>query len=158
MRSALVCEAALAHLARRMDLGSMLKVGHGEAEACGECRVSTLADLFEAVLGALFLGAGFEVCRELLLDLYSREYPDPYAMLLELNPKGKLQELSQHYWNRTPMYRVFCQSGPQHDPVYEVEVSLLKFVSCGSGKNRKTAEGNAAKNLYRYLVKKGYTI
>lgn len=155
MRSALVCEAALARLARCLELGSKLRIGNGEIEAGGAFRDSTLADLFEAVIGALFLGAGFEVCKELLTELFEKEFPDPQNMLVELNPKGKLQELSQHLWNRTPGYRIFRQYGPQHNPFYEVELRLQKWVAYGSGKNRKSAEFDAAKNLYNYLNKIG---
>ena len=155
MRSALVCEPALAQLARKLQLGAELRVGHGELESRGAFRDSTLADLFEAVLGALFLGFGFETCKTLLLDLYSIEFPDPRQMLLDINPKGKLQELSQHFWNKTPAYRVFSQTGPQHDPVYTVEVTLNNWVARGLGKNRKSAEFDAAKNMYNYLAKKG---
>lgn len=155
MRSALVCEAALASLAKVLNLGSLLRIGHGEVDSGGVERDSTLADLFEAVMGALYLGAGWETCRELLLELYTAKFPDPRQMLLQINPKGKLQELSQHYWNVTPAYRVFSQQGPQHDPFYEVEVFLKKWVAHGGGKNRKAAEFDAAKNLYQHLLKTG---
>lgn len=155
MRSALVCESALAKLARQLDLGSYLRIGNGEAESGGTRRDSTLADLFEAVIGALFLGAGFEICREVVLDIFAREFPEPQKMLIEINPKGQLQELSQHYWNCTPDYRIFHQKGPQHDPLYQVEVTLRHWVAYGSGKNRKLAEFDAAKNLYNHLYKAG---
>jgi len=155
MRSALVCESALARLARRFDLGSQLRIGNGEAEIGGSRRESTLADLFEAVIGALFLGAGFDVCRSLLLEVFSEEFPRPRELLLELNPKGKLQELSQHCWNRTPSYRVFQQTGPQHAPEYIVEVVLKNWTAYGSGKNRKTAEFEAARTLYDHLERSG---
>ena len=155
MRSALVCESALARLARRLELGGRLRIGNGEAEIGGAFRESTLADLFEAVIGALFLGAGFDVCRELLLELFAGEFPCPRELLIELNPKGKLQELSQHYWNRTPSYRVLFKTGPQHDPEYAVEVTLRQWAAYGSGKNRKTAEGEAARSLYEHLEKSG---
>lgn len=155
LRSALVCESALARLARKIGLGKNLRIGHGETESGGAFRDSTLADLFEAVLGAIFLGCGFDVCKELLTELYIETFPDPRQMLVEINPKGKLQELSQHYWNRTPEYRVFSHTGPQHDPIYVVEVCMLRWVAQGTGKNRKTAECDAAKNLYKYLNKTG---
>jgi ribonuclease-3 len=155
MRSALVCESALARLARRFDLGAQLRIGNGEAEIGGSRRESTLADLFEAVIGALFLGAGFDVCRSLLLEVFSEEFPCPRELLLEINPKGKLQELSQHYWNKTPSYRVFQQTGPQHAPEYIVEVVLKNWTAYGSGKNRKTAEFDAARSLYDHLERSG---
>lgn len=155
LRSALVCESALAQLARKINLADDLRIGHGENESGGAFRDSTLADLFEAVFGAIYLSCGLDTCREWLTLLFAEEFPDPRQMLVKVNPKGKLQELSQHFWNCTPAYNVFSQSGPQHDPVYDVEVTLLQWVARGSGKNRKAAEGNAARNLYNYLHKKG---
>ena len=155
LRSALVCEGALAQLARRINLAEDLRIGHGENESGGAFRDSTLADLFEAVFGAIYLACGMEICRKGLTELFAEEFPDPRQMLVKVNPKGKLQELSQHFWNRTPSYRVFSQSGPQHDPFYEVEVLLMQWVARGSGKNRKAAEGDAARNLYNFLHKKG---
>ncbi|MCQ2378776.1 MAG: ribonuclease III, partial [Victivallaceae bacterium] len=67
MRSALARESTLAQIAAEMELGSFLKVGRGEAESGGERRASTLADLFEAVLGALYLDAGFDAARRFIL-------------------------------------------------------------------------------------------
>ena len=154
MRSALVCESALARLAQQCQLGTGLRIGRGEAECGGASRESTLADLFEAVTGALFLGAGFDVCRKIILEVFTRTYPDPRQMLIELNPKGKLQEYTQQHWGSTPVYKVFFQSGPQHAPYYEVEVQLRRYIAIGNGPNRKSAEGDAARKLYQFLTAK----
>ena len=154
-RSALACESSLALLAREMKLGSALRTGKGEQGAGGIDRDSTLADLFEAFTGALYLELGFNPVREFLLDLINTHFPSPKALLLELNPKGKLQEFSQQYWNDVPKYTVLRHSGPQHLPVYEVELNLRRYTAIGRGRSRKQAEFNAAASLFQFLRRQG---
>lgn len=152
MRSALVREAALARLARKLRLGDYLRTGRGERDAGGADRDSTLADLFEAVLGAFYLDAGFDVVRDFILRLAGEEFPDPRSQLTTLNPKGLLQEYSQRRWGTTPEYQVLHTSGPEHLPIYDVEVHLHGYIATGRAASRKHAESEAAKSLYHFLV------
>ena len=154
-RSALACEGSLALLARKLHLGNYLRIGKGEQGTGGLDRDSTLADLFEAFIGALFLEKGFDIARAFLLNLIQTNFPNPQKLLMELNPKGKLQEFSQQHWNEIPRYSVFRHTGPQHLPLYEVEVSLRRFTAMGSGRSRKQAEFNAAASLFQFLRRKG---
>ena len=154
-RSALACESALAVLARELQLGSLLRTGRGELGTGGSDRDSTLADLFEAFTGAFFLELGFEAVRKFLLETFGRNFPEPRLLLQELNPKGKLQEFSQQNWGEVPRYSVLHSRGPQHLPVYDVEVSLRRFTAVGSGRSRKQAEFNAAAALCQFLRAKG---
>ncbi len=151
MRSGLVRESALAALARKLELGSYLLTGKGEQEAGGAERDSTLADLFEAVLGAAYLETGYEKLRPLLIDLFDREFPDPRRMLVHINPKGALQELSQGRWGEQPEYRVLSVTGPEHLPTFEVEVRLHGHVALGRAAGRKSAESMAARELLEYF-------
>ena len=151
IRSALACESALASMARKLELGSYLLIGNGEKECGGNDRDSTLCDLFEAVLGAIYLGAGMERAKNFVLDIMNREFPDPRQLLLSLNPKGQLQELVQRRWKRTPEYRLFRHGGPQHLPFYEVEVKVDRFLALGSGNSRKIAEVAAAAKMVMFL-------
>ena len=153
IRSALACESMLATLARKLNLGSFLLIGKGELGAGGNDRDSTLADLFEAVLGAVYLEAGFEFARNFVLELFKKYCPDPREQLLSLNPKGRLQEISQHRWGCVPGYKLFRQSGLQHLPVFEVELRVAHLVAVGSGGSRKLAEISAAKTMCDYLKK-----
>ncbi len=152
IRSALVREPTLAKLARILSLGDYLLTGRGELESGGTDRDSTLADLFEAILGALYLDAGFEHARKFILELFRRHYPDPRVLLTEINPKGLLQEFSQRHWGETPDYTVLRQTGPEHLPHYEVEVRLHNFVALGRGASRRHAESDAARSLYAFLA------
>jgi ribonuclease-3 len=151
LRSALACEGALAEWARRLELGTLLKVGRGEEDNGGAARRSTLADLFEAVLGAVYLDLGMAAAREFVLPLLESTLGDPDDLLLELNPKGRLQELTQRIFGGTPQYLVLGVSGPQHQPVFKVEARAGGWVTVGDGTSRKHAESRAAAQLYRYL-------
>lgn len=151
MRSALACEASFARLAKELHLGDYLLIGRGEAGNGGSRRESTLADLFEAVIAALYLAGGFELTNRFLRDFFATHFPDPEGMLDQINPKGMLQEWAQAHWGEHPVYTVFRVSGPEHMPVFEVEVRLHKLVACGSGSGRRAAETAAAANLLRYL-------
>ncbi len=155
MRSALACESAIAELARKLHLGDYLFTGRGEAGSGGSRRESTLADLFEAVVAALYLAGGFTLTNRFLREMFTTHFPDPKAMLDEINPKGMLQEWAQARWGEHPVYSVFRVSGPEHQPVFEVEVRLHKLTACGSGTGRRAAESAAAAILLRYLKANG---
>lgn len=154
LRSSMACEKSLADIARSMGLGNFLRVGRGEVEASGGSRESTLADLFEAMLGALYLDMGFDWTRQFLLDILEKNIPDPRKRLNSINPKGQLQEFSQSRWGDTPRYRILHTSGPQHCPEYMVEATLRRFVSTGRGSSRKEAECMAAQRLLEYLSRR----
>ena len=118
----------------------------------GNDRDSTLCDLFEALTGAIYLDQGVETARGFFLDILNRLVPDPAAVLSDLNPKGSLQEFTQHLGKGVPQYKVLSVSGPDHKPVYEVEVSLHGIApETASATNRKQAEGLAAGKLLARL-------
>ena len=146
MRSALVQQDALARLARKLELGSFLITGKGELESGGTERDSTLADLFEALLGAYYLDAGFDAARQFILAQFNAEFPEPHRLLTGLNPKGILQEYSQRRWNSAPEYTVLSISGPEHNPSFEVEVKVGSISALGTAHNRRQAESQAARH------------
>lgn len=151
VRSALSCESTLAEIARDLTLGEYLLIGNGEKECAGNRRESTLCDLFEAVLGAVYIGGNLEKARKFVLDILNVKYPDPAKLLISLNPKGQLQEFAQGKWKLVPSYRLFRSGGPKHCPFYEVEVTVSSFTAVGSGTSRKLAEIDAAGRLWLYL-------
>lgn len=151
IRSALSCESALAAVARQLSLGDYLLIGNGEKECHGNCRESTLCDLFEAVLGAIYLSAGLDKAKAFVLNTMESYFPDPKKLLNSLNPKGQLQEFAQGRWKKVPEYRLLRHGGPQHCPFFEVEVRVERFVAIGSGSSRKQAEVTAAEKMWNYL-------
>ena len=152
IRASMVREETLAMLARKLRLGGMLRTGKGERESHGHQRDSTLADLFEALLGACFMACGYEITRDILTEIFQENIPDPAESFKQLNPKGKLQELTQKHFHTTPSYRIIRMTGPSHNPHYEVEVTVGKYVAPGSGSGKRDAESDAAGKLCTRLT------
>ncbi len=158
MRSALVQQEALAQLAKHLKIGRFLLVGHGELDAGGNERESTLSDLFEALLGAFYLDAGFEQVKAFIKTLIKAEFPEPKKLLLGLNPKGLLQEYAQRKWSKTPEYTIIQITGPDHNPKFEVEVKIGKISSRGIAQNRKMSEFKAAQNALIQIAQTDNTL
>jgi ribonuclease-3 len=152
IRSALAKEGTLAELAVQQNLGGFLRIGHGEQECGGAERVSTLADLFEAVLGAIYLDAGLDAARAYAMPLFRAYTDEPCTLLHSINPKGTLQEYAQRLHLSTPTYRILHISGPEHQPHYTVEVTLNNHSATGEAASRKQAESAAARKLYEFLT------
>jgi ribonuclease-3 len=154
MRSALARQETLADMARALSLQDHVRMGKGETDAGGNTRVSTLSDFFESVLGAVYLDGGIEAARNFVEPLIGRLFPDPQSLLLELNPKGALQELSLRKWSVTPVYTVLEIKGPDHDPLFTVSVEINgRVLASGTDKSRRAAEKAAAVKALEALKK-----
>jgi len=133
MRARLVSKHALFTFAKSLDLGSYVLLGKGEETSGGRERASTLADAFEALLGAIYIDGGFD-----------DQDPD------KKNPKGRLQEILQAIIPESPIYEVENESGPDHEKQFNVKVSWKgKPLASGIGANKKEAEANAARQALR---------
>ncbi|GAA5494385.1 RNAse III [Rubritalea squalenifaciens DSM 18772] len=145
MRARLVSKQALTRFAKQIHLGEYVLLGKGEESSGGRKRASTLADAFEAILGAVYLDGGFDTARDLVLKVAEQEIKKIAMEPEEKNPKGKLQEILQAIQPESPVYRVTSESGPDHDKQFEVEVTWQsKVLACGKGRNKKEAEASAA--------------
>lgn len=154
LRSALANQDSLARMARSISLGEHLLLGKGEMELHGNDRDSTISDAFESFIGAIYLDMGLEVAEKFFLHILEKEYPDPASLLQDLNPKGALQEYTQSQGAGVPVYKVLSVTGPDHDPVYSVEVYIRqKPVAQASASSRKQAERDAAKAALDLLLK-----
>lgn len=152
IRSALANQDSLASLARRISLGSYLLLGRGESELNGQDRDSTLCDAFEAFLGAVYLDFGLEKATEFFLRILQEEHAEPSDLLHDLNPKGALQEYTQRLGAGVPQYRIVSVSGPDHDPLYTVELSVKgRVISVAVASSRKLAEREAARSALEIL-------
>jgi ribonuclease-3 len=139
-RTALASTGALATAARRIDLGSFLRVGRGVEKTGGRHLDSLLANALEAVIGAVYLDLGMETAGQVFNHL--RGAPADGAV----NHKGRLQELTQADAEGVPAYRVIEASGPGHDRHYLVEVRLGGArLGKGEGSTRRAAEQAAAR-------------
>lgn len=151
IRSAMACMPSLARIARRLELGDFILLGRGEIESGGAQRDSTLSDLLEALVGAIYLDSDFPTVRNWLVKFYGELFPDPQKVLQYGNPKGLLQEYTQRKWGIAPEYAVLSVAGPDHQPRHQVAVSVREFTAEGEAPNRKSAEIEAAKNLLSKL-------
>jgi len=144
-RAQLVNRTSLAAQGRRLQLGDHLILSRGEETTGGRTRASTIADAFEAVIGALFIDAGYEATREIILRLFVEEFGELTELPSLTNPKGELQELLQTSSPEPPRYEQISVSGPDHYRQFECAVYHLgSELGRGVGRSKKLAESAAA--------------
>lgn len=144
MRADMVCEASLARIAERIELGQYLLLGHGEEQSGGRNRPSILADAVESVLAACFLDGGMDAARRFIETFVLCNVPQ--SRLRNVDYKTALQELVQQKKNQQISYRLVGESGPDHNKSFCVEVTLNgTVVGKGTGTSKKRAEQDAAR-------------
>ncbi len=153
-RAELVRESSLAALARRLDLGSRLLLGPGEMKSGGHRRDSILADALEAVVGAIYLDAGFDVCRAVVLPWFADaidRLPPPHK--LGKDAKTRLQEWLQGRQRSLPTYTLLSESGEEHAKTFRAECALAEppLRREGEGTSRRAAEQAAAEAVLSAL-------
>jgi ribonuclease-3 len=145
LRSRLVSRETLKAHAAALDLGRFLLMGRGEEASGGRTRTSTLADAFEALIGAIYLDGYLETARKFVLAQARSDLEQLAAEPVDINPKGHLQELLQSISPRSPVYELVSQSGPEHDKMFVVQAVWEGMVlGQGSGRSKKQAETAAA--------------
>ena len=142
LRADLVCEKNLAYVAMELGLGKVLRLGHGESHGGGSHRPSMLADAVEAVLAASYLDGGMEVPKGIIHRLILQKKPVAPG---NGDYKTRFQELVQRQKDQVISYALVGQSGPDHDKIFTVEVSVNgAVVGTGTGSSKKRAEQDAA--------------
>lgn len=153
IRSAVVCEAALASFANKIGLGEFLLLGKGEAQNGGAGKPAILADAFEALLAAIYLDAGAEegmraVAKFLLPMVKSAIDAMPEMGDVRIDSKSRLQEFIQQDREQKEVleYRLVGESGPDHNKTFTVDLYLgANCIGSGKGHSKKVAEQAAAK-------------
>lgn len=146
IRASAVCEKTLCSIARRIDLGAYLRLGHGEECQNGRNRPSILADAFEALLAAIYLDGGIEPVRKFLLPIISAEIDTIVESGADRDYKTALQQFVQQERGSLLEYKTVNESGPAHDKTFYVEVRLNgNVIGHGNGHSKRKAEQNAAK-------------
>jgi ribonuclease-3 len=147
-RSSVVQEAPLAEAAKRLGLEEHIKLSSGERSFDGGVRASILADVFEAIVGAIYLESGLSKTRWFLLE----QLHTPLMQIAsgDVNPfdyKSKLQEITQSMWRKSPRYEVFQEEGTAHNKTFYINAILDdEILGEGSGRSKKEAEQSAAKD------------
>jgi ribonuclease-3 len=146
-RSRIVNAGALEAAARRLGLGEHLRLGRGEEKTGGRAKPALLADAFEAVVGAIYLDGGLAAAREMLRhSLLEHTVEEGGEGIAESDHKSALQEFLQGRGESPAEYRLACQSGPDHQRVFEVEVWVKgECLASGAGSTKKDAEQRAAR-------------
>lgn len=153
MRAEVVCERALAGFAREIGLGDYLLLGVGEDKNGGRDNKSLLSDAFEALLAAVYLDAGecgHETVQRFLLPFISSELERIEASGKTKDYKTMLQQFLQQDGAVNLTYAPVSESGPDHSKTFVVEARMgSNIIGHGSGKTKKDAEQNAAKEALR---------
>ena len=146
-RAAIVCEASLSQAMKRIEAQEYIYLGKCEQTTNGKMKDAIIADAFEAILGAIYIDGGFDIAREICLELLDVEIKTVLAGgNLNIDYKTKLQEILQKHGNVKIKYVTIKEEGPEHDKTFTVELLYNdKKIGKGIGKNKKQAEQNAAK-------------
>ena len=155
LRAALVNQSSLSEVATTLGLGDILRLGEGELKSGGFRRPSILADAVEALLGAIYIDAGFEAVRAAVGRLMGERLDEKDGMPVKKDPKTALQEHLQGRKLALPRYSVQRTEGEAHDQTFTVEcrVDDLGLVATGQGTSRRAAEQSAAEGLMAQLEK-----
>jgi ribonuclease-3 len=139
----LVRKETCAEIALAIELGAAIKLGSSEVNAGARKRPAILADVCEALIGAVYLDGGYLAAEELVERLWHDRMQATAQPLRD--PKTILQEWAQARGLPTPAYKEIARSGPDHSPVFRVAVQLPHFAPAeGSGRSKRGAEQAAA--------------
>lgn len=151
-RAFLVSESGLCRIALMLELGDYLLLGRGEERTNGREKPSILSDALEALIGAIYLDGHFHSASHVIARLFKPLVDEIGHGTLSSDFKTELQELSQEVFQTTPDYRPVKDTGPDHDKTFYVEVYIKGgLLGKGTGKSKKEAEQNAAKEALACL-------
>ncbi|PJB46550.1 MAG: ribonuclease III [Comamonadaceae bacterium CG_4_9_14_3_um_filter_60_33] len=153
VRANLVKQDTLHQLAVALGLPEVILLGEGELRSGGQKRPSILADVLEAVIGAVYLDGGFAAAQALVQRLYQAVQINPEMDAIDKDPKTELQEWLQGRRLKLPSYRVVATLGAAHKQSFDVECEIpeLKRAERGIGGSRRAAEQAAATAMLQIL-------
>jgi ribonuclease-3 len=153
VRANLVKQDTLHKLAVDLGLPALIRLGEGESKSGGQKRPSILADALEAVLGAVYLDAGFDKAAQLVRRLFKDVEINPQMQAIGKDPKTELQEWLQGRKMNLPIYRVVGTLGAAHKQTFDVECEISEFgrAERGIGGSRRAGEQAAAAVMLAYV-------
>lgn len=156
VRANLVKQDTLHQLAVQLGLPEVIRLGEGEARSGGQKRPSILADALEALIGAVYLDAGFAAAQGLVQRLFKSVEINPEMQAIGKDPKTELQEWLQGRKMNLPMYRVVGTQGAAHQQTFDVECEIieLNFSERGIGGSRRAGEQAAAAAMLQTIKAK----
>ncbi len=146
VRANLVKQDTLHLLALGLGLSDIIRLGEGEARSGGRQRPSILADALEAIIGAVYLDAGFTAAQALVERLFKAVEINPTMQAIGKDPKTELQEWLQGRKMNLPLYRVIATQGAAHKQMFEIQCDIveLQLSGRGTGGSRRAGEQAAA--------------
>ena len=151
-KSVLVSRRVLGNIVEELGLGRFLLVDRGEEKTGGRTRLSNLANLFEAVLGAIYLDGGYSAAFRFVEKILFPRVDQVLKTATYFNYKSALLEYAQSQGWGAPKYRIVKESGPDHDKRFVVVAEVNKKLSArGFGRSKKKAEQKAAQNALQKL-------
>ena len=159
VRANLVKQDTLHQLAVALELSEVIRLGEGEVRSGGQKRPSILADALEALIGAVYLDAGFPAAQSLVHRLFKAVEINPDMEAIGKDPKTELQEWLQGRKMKLPLYRVVGTLGAAHKQTFDVECEIveLNFSERGIGGSRRAGEQAAAAAMLQTLKAKAKT-
>lgn len=153
LRASMVKQQALAKLARKLELGTLLNLGSGEYKSGGHDRDSILSDALEAVIAAIYKDGGIAAALRVINKIYTPLFAEIDPASIAKDPKTRLQEWLQQHGLATPVYNVLSVSGESHNQLFLVEclVPGLSMPVTGAGSSRRNAEQEAASKAFALL-------
>ncbi|MBU0589603.1 MAG: ribonuclease III [Gammaproteobacteria bacterium] len=157
VRANLVKQDTLHQLAVELGLPLVLRLGEGEMKSGGQKRPSILADALEALIGAVYLDAGYAAAQGLVQRLFRTVEINPEMEAIGKDPKTELQEWLQGRKMKLPLYRVVGTMGVAHKQTFDVECEIVEFnlTERGIGPSRRAGEQAAASAMLQTLKAKG---
>ena len=153
IKSVLVSRKVLAQIVSDMNLGRFILMNRGEEQTGGSERFSNLANLYEAILGAIYMDRGLRFANKFIISTLLDDYDKIITDQDHINYKSLLLEYAQAKGLGNPQYILSGESGPDHEKYFEIDVSLQGFdPACGTGRSKKIAEQNSAKNLLEKIA------
>lgn len=156
VRANLVKQDTLYQLAVDLGLPELMRLGEGEVRSGGQKRPSILADTLEAVIGAVYLDAGFAVAQALVQRLFKAVDVNPQMDAIGKDPKTELQEWLQGRKMKLPVYKVIATIGAAHKQSFDVECEIpeLRLTERGIGNSRRSGEQAAATAMLQTIKAK----
>ena len=146
--SKLVNKETCHKISQSLNLGDFILLGSTEINSKGNEKKSILADACESLIGAIYLDSGYEESRKFIFKFWNKEFESLDNNLVD--PKSFLQEWTLKRYKELPKYKLFDQSGPDHDPLFSVELSFKEYKkTIKEGKSIKDAEMKAAESFIR---------
>jgi ribonuclease-3 len=152
VRSTIVRTTSLSKAVEEISLGECIIMGKGEEKTGGRTKPYILANIFESIVGALFLDGGIEVASDFIFRTLKAHADHVIEHKQYVDPKTQLQEITQNHFKKTPNYTIIHESGPAHEKNYVAAVLVdKKKLAEGTGSSKQRAEEDAAEKALEII-------